>query len=112
LLLVEEHGPATQRDLAERLQVTPRTVTALVDGLESTGFVTREADPADRRVALVTMTEQGKTASRAMLDGRNKLAQELFGDQPRGKLKGFDSALRHVLERLRDLLDAPENRQL
>jgi DNA-binding MarR family transcriptional regulator len=105
---VVEHGPSSQRELADRLSVTPRTVTALVDGLESTGFVTRERDPTDRRVARVTMTPQGRAASQAMVDGRRRLAQALLGDLPRDRLHGFDTGLRHVLERLRDLLDTSE----
>lgn len=108
LLLVAEHGPSSQRELADVLQVTPRTVTALVDGLQSTGFVTREPDPRDRRVARVTMTERGQSASRAMLDGRRKLAHALLGDLPRAQLLEFDAGLRHVIERLRDLLDTSQ----
>jgi DNA-binding MarR family transcriptional regulator len=38
-------GPCTQRALASALRVTPRAVTALVDGLVETGFVTREPAP-------------------------------------------------------------------
>ena len=105
LLLVAEHGPSSQRELADMLGVTPRTVTALVDGLQSTGFVTREPRPGDRRVACVTMTEQGQAASRAMDDGRRRLAHALLSDLPREQFHDFDAGLRHVLERLRDLLD-------
>jgi DNA-binding MarR family transcriptional regulator len=107
LLLIAEHGPSSQRELADLLEVTPRTVTALVDGLESTGFVTREPDPTDRRVARVTMTRQGQSASRAMLDGRRKLAHALLGRLPPEKFHAFDAGLRDVLEQLRVLLDAP-----
>lgn len=105
LLLVAEHGPSSQRELADMLKVTPRTVTALVDGLQSTGFVTREPDPGDRRIARVTMTQKGQAASQAMLDGRRRLAQALLGPLPRDEFHDFDAGLRHVLERLRDLLD-------
>lgn len=110
LLLVDEHGPSSQRELADMLKVTPRTVTALVDGLQSTGFVTRERHPEDRRVARVTMTEQGQAASRAMLDGRRKLAHALLRDLSREQFREFDAGLRHVLERLRDVLrvDGPD----
>ena len=54
------------------------------------------------------MTQQGEAASRAMLDGRRKLAQALLGDLPRDGFHGFDAGLRHVLERLRELLDTSE----
>jgi DNA-binding MarR family transcriptional regulator len=107
LLAVAQRGPSSQRELADVLQVTPRSVTALVDGLESTGFVTRERDPADRRVARVTMTRRGRACARKLLEGRSRLARELFADLPPRRLEEFDSGLRHVLARLREVLDAP-----
>lgn len=103
LLVVAERGPCSQRELAEELKVTPRTVTALVDGLQSTGFVVREPDPGDRRIARVTMTEHGQAASRAMVNGRSRLARDLFADLPPERFEAFDAALRHVLDRLRAL---------
>lgn len=39
---LQHRGPCTQRVLADALQVTPRTITTLIDGLASSGFVTRE----------------------------------------------------------------------
>jgi DNA-binding MarR family transcriptional regulator len=41
-------GPSTQQALASAMHVTPRAVTALVDALVETGFVTREPRPGDR----------------------------------------------------------------
>lgn len=108
LLVVAERGPCSQRELAGVLKVTPRTVTALVDGLQSTGFVTREPDRADRRVARVTMTERGRTTARRLLEGRSRLARELFADLPPRRFDAFDSGLRHVLKRLRELLAAAD----
>ncbi|MBC7270515.1 MAG: MarR family transcriptional regulator, partial [Streptomyces sp.] len=42
-------GPMTQRVLADRLGVTPRNVTGLLDALQEDGLVVREAHPTDRR---------------------------------------------------------------
>src|SRR5918993_821261 len=56
---LHHRGPTTQRVLADALQVSPRNVTGLVDGLVETGFVTREPHPGDRRATLVSFTEHG-----------------------------------------------------
>ena len=72
---LQQRGPCTQRTLAADLHVTPRTITALVDGLVATGFVTREPHPSDRRAALVTFTERGQTTAQALLDGHRRLAR-------------------------------------
>src|SRR5579885_2081359 len=42
-------GPQIMHDLSDRLGVTPRNVTALVDGLEADGLVERRPHPSDRR---------------------------------------------------------------
>jgi DNA-binding MarR family transcriptional regulator len=97
-------APCPQRELATALRVTPRAVTALVDGLVETGFVTREPCPADRRAALVTLTEQGHTTTQVMVDGYRNLARQLFADLPADVFDGFDDGLSHVISRLRALL--------
>lgn len=50
------HGPQKMADLADALTVTPRNVTALVDGLEGEGLVRRVPHSTDRRVTLVELT--------------------------------------------------------
>jgi DNA-binding MarR family transcriptional regulator len=97
-------GPCTQRVLASALRVTPRAITALVDGLVETGFVTREPCPADRRATLVTFTELGRTTAAAMADGHRELARHLFAGLPAQDFDGFDTGLSHVVDRMRTLL--------
>jgi DNA-binding MarR family transcriptional regulator len=57
-LLYELHcnGPRKMADLADTLGVTPRNVTALVDGLEAEALVRRTPHPTDRRVTMVEIT--------------------------------------------------------
>jgi DNA-binding MarR family transcriptional regulator len=47
-------------ELAEMLDITPRTVTGLVDNLERDGLVRRVADPEDRRSVYAEITDQGR----------------------------------------------------
>ena len=56
LYQVHCHGPQKMADLADALAVTPRNVTALVDGLEAEGMVRRVPHSTDRRVTLVELT--------------------------------------------------------
>ena len=48
-------GPSTQHALAERLEVSPRNITGLVDALEAGGYVTRSPHPTDRRAIIVSL---------------------------------------------------------
>jgi DNA-binding MarR family transcriptional regulator len=101
---VRAQGACTQRALASALRVTPRAITALVDGLVETGFVTREPCPADRRATLVTFTELGRSTAAAMADGHRELARHLFAGLPTSEFDGFDTGLSHVVDRMRALL--------
>lgn len=101
------HCEITQATLAAGLHVTPRTITALVDGLVATGFVTRQPHPTDRRATLVTFTERGHTTAQALLDDHRRLARQLFAGLPGEVFDGFDTGLLHVLTRLRAALAAP-----
>ena len=43
-------GTSSQRELADRLQVSTPVVVEMVDALEARGLVERRRDPADRRL--------------------------------------------------------------
>jgi len=66
--------------------------------------VTREPCPGDRRAALVTFTELGRSTAQAMADGHRELARQLFADLPAETFDGFDAGLSHVVNRLRTVL--------
>lgn len=95
------HGPSTQRDLADALEVSARNVTGLVDGLAATGFVTREPHPTDRRATLVTLTERGARTAASLQGGQQEFADLLFRRMPRARLDGFVEAADDLLARMR-----------
>ncbi|WP_099905382.1 MarR family winged helix-turn-helix transcriptional regulator [Streptomyces sp. TLI_171] len=53
--------PVPMRALAGRLGCDASNVTGIVDRLEALGYARREAAAADRRVKIVTITDQGST---------------------------------------------------
>ena len=48
------------KDLAEKTGVTPGAVTQFVDALVEKGLVSREGDPADRRVVRLKLSESAR----------------------------------------------------
>ena len=83
-------------DLAARLEVVPRAVTTLVDGLESADCVRRVPDPANRRVIRIELTDTGRATLRRLRNARTDAAEEILApltaDQ-REVLGGLLSAL-------------------
>jgi DNA-binding MarR family transcriptional regulator len=88
--------PPRMADLAERLEVVPRAVTSLVDGLEASGSVRRVADPTNRRVVRIELTETGLATLRSLRTARRTAAEDILAplnaDQ-REVLGGLLSAL-------------------
>lgn len=103
-------GPATQRALADALNVSPRNVTGLVDALVDTGFVARRPHPTDRRATLVSLTEHGTSVLADMDRDHHELAGVLFGDMSGRQFDSFVHGLDHVLRRLREALQEQPQR--
>ncbi|MFE1958815.1 MarR family winged helix-turn-helix transcriptional regulator [Streptomyces sp. NPDC059479] len=70
--------PPRMADLAERLEVVPRAVTSLVDGLEASGWVRRAPDPTNRRVVRIELTESGRATLRSLRVARRAAAEDIL----------------------------------
>lgn len=58
---LDGHGAAmSPGEVADRLLLTPGSITSLIDTLERRALVTRAPDPDDRRRVLVEITEAGR----------------------------------------------------
>lgn len=87
--LAHYDSPPRMTDLAERLEVVPRAVTTLVDGLEASGKVRRVPDPTNRRVIRIELTDDGRGALRELHGARRSAAEEILApltDEQRGVL--------------------------
>jgi len=71
-------GAQKMSDLADALGVTPRNITALVDGLEEEGMVRRVAHPTDRRATIIELTADAPDPVELMAAHRAAIG-ELFG---------------------------------
>ena len=67
----------SSRELAERLDIRPSSLTELLDKAEKAGAVTRTPDEADKRVTRVALTEQGKAAKSESEQRRKERADKV-----------------------------------
>jgi len=93
-------GPQIMSELGERLGVTARNVTVLVDGLERDGFAQRVPHPSDRRATLVELTQKGRRIVDSRYAAHHERAVALFEQMPEDDrtalLIGLQSLLDHL----------------
>jgi DNA-binding MarR family transcriptional regulator len=71
-LVLYRLGPLAAQDLAARIDTSPATLSGIVDRLVAQDLVARREDPADRRVRMLELTDEG----RAQIDRVIKTGQE------------------------------------
>ncbi len=98
MLAVDEAGTPRMGELKDRLGVTGRSITSLVDGLEDEGLLSRRHDPADRRSTRLEITAKGREHL-----GEIKELHDAHADLTFGVLSEAErGVLLDMLDRLRD----------
>jgi DNA-binding MarR family transcriptional regulator len=75
---LRHQGPSIMHALADELGVTPRNITALIDGLEEDGLVERQRHPSDRRATVIALTELGNRVTESWWDDHIVRTSEIF----------------------------------
>jgi DNA-binding MarR family transcriptional regulator len=78
LRVLRREGPMRLSALSEHLRIAPRSVTEVVDALESRGLAGRRPDPGDRRATLAELTGQGAAVLDAIRAARGTEAERFF----------------------------------
>jgi len=92
LKALDPDAPVPMRDLAEKLACDNSNVTGIIDRLEDRGLVERRASPADRRVKMLVVTQEG-------VDVRRRVKERM--EEPPEALKRLTVAEQALL---RDLM--------
>ncbi|MFF7993066.1 MarR family winged helix-turn-helix transcriptional regulator [Kitasatospora xanthocidica] len=100
---VEQAGRVRVTDVGAHFTVGKATVSRQIRALEDLGLVTREADPLDRRSALVSLTEDGRRRFLAARDARMRRVREVMGGWSQDDTVRFAE----LLHRFNDVLAEP-----
>lgn len=93
LAFVSRKDGLPQTQLANELDVGKVAVGALIDRLESSGFVVRQADPVDRRVKRVYVTKQAKGFLEKLRKETDKFNAQIVNGIDRRQLEAASEAL-------------------
>ena len=102
LATLERTGPRRLTDLAASEGVTQPSMTAVVSRLEDAGFAERRADPGDRRVVLVAISQAGRHYLGAMRRAGASAFTVLIDKLPAQEAAALSAAL-PALRRLLEL---------
>lgn len=78
LHVLQEEGPQIMNELSQALEITARSVTSLVDGLEAAGLVERRPHPEDRRATYIALTDDGHEMLERLREARVARLAELL----------------------------------
>lgn len=92
----------SQRALAEHLEMEPIPIGRVIDRLQQAGFVERRADPADRRLWRLHVTDK----AHAVVDDMNLIANGLREEALKGVNQEEFDGFRRVLEQIKQNLVA------
>jgi len=100
LALGDRQSPMTMGELRQALLVPMSTATRIVDWLVEGAFVERLADPDDRRVVKVALTDKGREIYRALYEFAAKHVQRIlskFSEDERTALNTLMHKFAHIL---------------
>ncbi|WP_182187187.1 MarR family winged helix-turn-helix transcriptional regulator [Pectinatus frisingensis] len=78
LFLIAENDGIIQRDLAEKMDVRPSSMTEMVTKMETAGLIIRQQDKKDQRIMHLFLTEQGKESIVKSREKDIKLTDNFF----------------------------------
>jgi|GEM_PF-3986182 len=98
-----ENGPLSAGEIGYRLGLTSGSVTALINRLESAGFIERHKSPEDARILEIQLRNQFYARADAIYNRLGERLSEAFAEDPivqrrvatlaiRKITKGFDKA--------------------
>jgi MarR family transcriptional regulator for hemolysin len=106
LISLKTRPLANQRELAAAVGIQGATLTHHLNAMENDGLITRRRDPANRRVHVVELTEQGEAAFQRMRGAAVAFDRRLragIDDEEIARLAGLLDRLRDNVTGYRDI---------
>ncbi len=104
LLAVPEMDTINMNDLSLKMRVANSTMTRMVDQLVQKGLVNRSADPQDRRIVLVSLTDHGKEVRSKLKNTLQDFFRQVLCDLPSNQLVGSLESLETLNQTITKML--------
>jgi DNA-binding MarR family transcriptional regulator len=106
LWILRNEKALTMGEIAQMIDLTPRGVTRIVDGLEADGFATRTEDESDKRIKVVELTTKGRRFLDASLPKVHQKYVELFAVLDKSEAVELVRLLEKLTDHMKMQIDA------
>ncbi|RLC48856.1 MAG: hypothetical protein DRI23_10040 [Candidatus Cloacimonadota bacterium] len=96
------------KQIAERMKLSPSRLTRIIDGLVIKEYINREIDPSDRRNMRVTLSRKGRQLVRQLNKAYIDIHNEILEDIDISQHEQLITAMDHLLTALEKWLRRPE----
>ncbi len=100
LFVLNQEGELSQRELATKMNLTPPTITSVIQKMEKLEYIRRKPDEKDQRVLRLCVTEKGK----AFIDDICRVGKQIEEMVFRGMSMEETLLLKRLLVQVRDNL--------
>ncbi|XER07988.1 hypothetical protein SRRS_35810 [Sporomusa rhizae] len=105
LSILAQTNDASQRDIAEILDVRPSSMTEMLLRMEQSGLISRRQDENDQRIMRISLTESGKQAAAQSTASTHDVTAALF----KSLAAEEQSQLLALIDRVNASLETMEN---
>ncbi len=88
------------KQIAERMNLSPSRLTRIIDGLVAKGYIVREIEPNDRRNMRVSLSGKGILIVQQLNNDYINIHEEILGDIQEEQHKPLITAMTHLLSAL------------
>ena len=100
LYYININKPITQKQLADKMSLKEPTVVRLLDKMEALGWVIRVNSDNDKRIKLLSLTDNGQQIEKDMLDVAVKFRNDVINDISSKELESYKSVLNKMLSNI------------
>jgi DNA-binding MarR family transcriptional regulator len=100
LMLLEDRGELSVKDVAGALNLSLPAASRAIDGLAHRGLVDRREDEADRRSKIVSLRAGGRQIGETMIARRQATYEEFAAGLPEDERNALHEALLPIVERI------------
>lgn len=94
--IIDANGTIASGEIARKLGVRAPTITKSLTRLEEQGFIARTQHKADKRIVVVSLTKQGRTALKKARKATRKAEKQILAGLSQKQIKQVSRAITHM----------------